>query len=971
MDKNLDEIKDLKQFSFLLKILLENIGFKDIEIISCQKLEIGILTFTEKSFLETIHRKMFFIQSNLNGKLELLSDIIKENSSSKDVIIITTSANKISNYFKEWIQEEFIQNKFDFWNDQKILLYIEEYYPQFWDNKDTTLKFYEDKFANNPDKEVDLSKYLNLDKKYKDYLNIFIEPKIFINKNSNGKKTRTKTNINRILNEKSNYIISGDAGTGKSTILNELGLTVLEKNKSDNLNVIPVFLKARQISENNFKILDSINSYIQDKSTYKFDNLLEKYSLLILIDSIDEFEIEIRDKILSELNELAKKKIRFIIATRNSQNLIKQVDLKDFETATVSNFDLNQVRLYLTTFFKHDLHKSEELWQNLKENHVLEKIPTTPLTLSLISILFEERGFEIPATLTDIYDNFNTLLLGRLTVKNNLDYLTVTVKEKLLSLYALSILQKDNRDRLKKDDFISFATDYFSSQGKTVDVTQIPDLLLSLTDGTGILHLDENEFVNFNHDHFLEYYASREIFQSENRQHLEDEIIEKFIEFNWQNVAIFYTGRTKDMKIFLSKLLKKIDTYKYINEYLLSISGLGYVLQSLWLTNSENRKEGVIKALELLLKVDAEIKNMSIREDNFFNGINENVIALVNLSWFYNNFNSISLKDPLELAFDELYNKLKKTEGSFFKKNYNSEAYKLFCIATVLQHGRTGQFDKMNLLFEEENILTIPLFTFLFNNAIDLFELHNKQTLKIDYKMHSKVTKYARGINYYLENDTSKTLFTDYEQLVIPKKIHLITEGKSDAMIINHAFLVLTEKSDPYWSIESVEHRLGVKSGGARELSKFLKSLTKELKTEYDLENSVVGIFDNDSKGFQEFNGLESDFLNVDINIKKHKILNIYALLLPIPTEDGFEGYEQPKQNLKFFEIEHYFPLLLLKDNNMVSELPIPDVYEIKDNKVSFAKKINEIYDPEIFKNFRYLFEDIDLIFNKKVNYIC
>lgn len=49
---------------------------------------------------------------------------------------------------------------------------------------------------------------------------------------------------------------------------------------------------------------------------------------------------------------------------------------------------------------------------------------------------------------------------------------------------------------------------------------------------------------------FLEYYASREIFLSEKRTLYEEEIIEKFIEYNWQNVAIFYTGRTKDMENF-------------------------------------------------------------------------------------------------------------------------------------------------------------------------------------------------------------------------------------------------------------------------------------------------------------------------------------------------------------------------------------------------------------------------------------
>ena len=277
----------------------------------------------------------------------------------------------------------------------------------------------------------------------------------------------------------------------------------------------------------------------------------------------------------------------------------------------------------------------------------------------------------------------------------------------------------------------------------------------------------------------------------------------------------------------------------------------------------------------------------------------------------------------------------------------------------------------MEILFEEEKILTIPLFVYLFDNAIAHFELHNKESLKTAYKVESKVRKYTQGIKYYLDNDTSKTSFTDNEQLIIPKKVHLITEGRSDAIIIMQAFLVLTEKSEPYWNIESVEEKLGAKSGGANELNKYLTSLGKNIITDYDKENVLIGIFDNDEKGFQEFNGLRKEFEFVNPCLRKHENLNLYALLLPIPNEEGYENYEQEKQNLKYFAIEHYLPISFLKENNMVKDLPIPGVFEIKDSKIDFANKINNVYDVEIFKNFRYLFDEIDTLNKRKINYCC
>ncbi|GAB1347084.1 hypothetical protein MASR1M29_08990 [Cloacibacterium normanense] len=970
MTKTLNDISNLNEYLNLIEQLLNKIGYKDVKIEYTKKLEIGIIAYEESNLLKTTKFKMFVVLSELNGKLQMLKDVIGENIREDEVIHIVSSSNKISEYFKNWIKGEFISNKFEFWNDENVLQLINDYYIEYWDNKDVLLKLFEDKFTNSPDKQTDLSKYLNLDKKYKDYLDIFIEPKVFINKENHGRKNRVKINIKKIVDDEKNYIISGDAGTGKTTYLKEIGNDFVKNNKDKTKKILPIFLKANNIAENNYSILESIENYILEINS-QINEIFEQYSIVVLIDSIDEFDIEIRDKLVDELNVLNEKKIRYILATRNSQNLIKESIIDNYQIASLHNFDLNQVRSYISNFFKHDLHKSEELWQNLKENNVLEKIPTTPLTLSLISILFEEKGFEIPATLTDIYDNFNTLLIGRLSVKSNLDFLTVTVKEKILSLYAFSIIKKPNRERLKKDDFISFANDYFTEQGNSVDSSQIPDLIVSLTDGTGVLFIDENGLVNFNHDHFLEYYASREIFLSEKRTLYEEEIIEKFIEYNWQNVAIFYTGRTKDMENFLSKLLKRVDSYKYIHEYLLSISGLGYVLQSLWLTKSSKRKDGIIKALDLLLKVDFEIKNMSIKGENFFRGINENVIALLNLSWFYQNFNSISLTDPLKLAFNDIHINLKKAEGTLYKKNYLSEMYKLFCIATVLQHGRIGSNEQIEILFQEDKILTYPLFVFLFDNALNLFEIHNKESLKLDYKLDSRINRYSQNISYYLTNDTTKTFFTDNEQLTIPRKVHLITEGRSDSLIINHAFLVLTEKSEPYWNIESVETKLGKKSGGAHELSKYLFFLSQNIKTEYDAENIVIGIFDNDSKGFQEFNGLSSDFELVSPIVKKHKDFLLYAILLPIPDQELYQNYHQERQNLKFFEIEHYLPLKLLQDSNMLIDVPIEGVYEIKDKKTDFANKVNLIFDVETFETFRFLFDEIDIICKKSINYCC
>lgn len=372
MTKNIEITTEINEFLLLLETLLSKIGYIDIESRISKKFEFGIISYSEKSLLGSTNHKMFITFSELNGKLHILHEVIKENIKENENLYIVTLSNKISEYFKNWIKSEFPSSNAQFWNQQDLIPLLDRYYVEYWDDKDLVIKFFEDKYRFNPDRQDDITKFLNLDKKYKKYLDIFIEPKVFIDKDNDGRKSRVKISISKILETKVNYIISGDAGTGKSTFIKEIGLKILEKNKGTSKKTIPIFIKSTNISDNDFSLIKTIESQVKENSL-NLEKIKEKYNLFVLIDSIDEFEIKIREALVNELNSINELDIRYIIGTRNSQNLINNIVLFDCETANLSNFDLNQIRQYLSNFFKHDLAKSQQLWQNLKENNILTR----------------------------------------------------------------------------------------------------------------------------------------------------------------------------------------------------------------------------------------------------------------------------------------------------------------------------------------------------------------------------------------------------------------------------------------------------------------------------------------------------------------------------------------------------------------------------------------------------------------------
>lgn len=961
-------ISDLNSLSSVVTNIASKSGLKEVK-----KKSQNLVEAIEERALGNRRLKFFCTLSALNSKLPNFLKEILENSHKDDEIIIVTTNRKVSDFFKTWISEELRKVNVEFWNEDVLVDKIDTLLPEYWGHNDLFLKSYEDSFTKLLGEESDLKQVLKLDIKFEKLLNIFIDPKIYYFKEDpeTERQVRVKMAVGKYLNG-NNYFISGDAGTGKSTLLKEIGKRAVLSNQEKGTKFLPIYIKSSDLVSNEFSFNKTIETILSKEfSVQDFDKAFSEYQIILLIDSIDEMEKEIQVALLKELSGIAiDKNVNYVVCTRNYDYLTRECDLCEHVHTMVYNFDQNQVKLYLDNFFKFDLAKSDMLWESLQENNILERIPTTPLTISLMSILYEENGYEVPATLTDVYDNFNMFLLGRLNVKNRFEFLEITMKERILSMYALDVIRTKNRIRKTKEEFLDFVLKFFSKKSITVTEELVPELLNSLTDGTGVLYIDDKDFISFKHDHFMEYYASREIFNHYDRNTLEVELIDNFTNFNWQNTAIFYSGRTKDMPEFLNKIIEKTKTYSGLNDCLLSVSGLGYLMQSMWLTDAIVRKDGVVAALELLIKADSKIKELASSKFFYFKGIRDIDIALMNLVWFYKHFNSVVLVDPLKLAYEHLDNNVKDLKETAFSKDLTTRLYQMFCIASTLNTGRNEDASALNQLFDEDKILNNPFFVLLFDNAIKILESSNELKLKEDYKLKSKIKKYTSSVRFYLDNSAEVLRHTTFERLNPIKEVELFTEGKTDASIIFHAHKVLTNGMPAYWSITGVDGITGKDGGGARELAKFLNTLSNTMKNSVDSSKVAICIFDNDSAGFAEFNGLNSDFVEVNGITKKHSSIELYALLLPIPEDADCKSYHQDKQAFKFFAIEHYFEINFLKEHKMVTESSIPGVYDITGDKSKFVDLILKERSPKVFERFAVLLHEIDSICKKSVTYI-
>lgn len=590
---------------------------------------------------------------------------------------------------------------------------------------------------------------------------------------------------------------------------------------------------------------------------------------------------------------------------------------------------------------------------------MIERLPMSPLTISLISILFEEKEMEIPATISDIYDNFNTLIIGKAIVSSKIEFIDISFKERIISIYAYELLKEPNHIPFTKKKFIDFFKSYYD--GKTLPIKKgvLEDVLEYLINNTGILCLKDGERVQFTHDSYMEYYSALEIFKHQ-RKTEEAKLIDNFFDPHWQNVAVFYAGMSKDMPDFLNDIKQKLSESSNIGDFMSAILGTGYLLQASYQTDNVIRKDLITEALRLSLENLRLFKMMAADDYQLFKNYNLPILTLINFIYFYESFNSITLSEPLKLAFSEKY-------LEFDNKKDAGLGYNLLELAITMASKRIQNEEPLTQVIGTPELVKEPILNMLANLSLDfLGKERYKEYISELKKTSASLSEVQRSL---IQLPMSKLRFTALDNVKQNTKVTLFVEGVTDATVFEHAYMVLTNGTLPYWNITAAGPR--IEKNSCAEVAKTLTQSYAHWKLEPD--TVVIGIFDHDAAGLGCYRGsLDSKNFDEQIKdfVKKHKEANIYGICLPVPGE--LDKYLQTKQEFNFFELEHYFGEDLLRENDMLVESGIPGIFQIADTtgkKTSFAKKVKEWTEPAVFEHFLLLYKKIDELAGVKVNY--
>ena len=638
--------------------------------------------------------------------------ILKIKANISKVVVVTN--DHFSNEAERKIRTapNFPKANTDFWDAEKIVDFIEEKYPQYWLKGSKVYKKYVDAFGKLLETDS-LSKSLGVsDRKMKHLLNCAIEPKIVERvKQADGSFQWKPKKINSIIKLEDNTIIVGEPGAGKSTLFKTLCKEIIEQNTIRNdIEFYPIIINFNSLKTAQYSLLNAVKEYFASDWNKELhidaQKIVTQGNCVIFIDALDELpKISDKEKALKAINDFHRqfKDVKIICSSRPSEYLFYNCTDLGFKYHEISSLDGGQIQNFINSYFADNLLKSQRLLKSLKDTGILNKLPQTPLTIALITVIFDEKEVEIPATITDLYRQFVDLLIGKYTPENTLDIIEVGAKHRLLC-YLAKRLHSQRKQSISITDFQKLIIDYSRERGQFIDAEKISEDIIM---NTGLLFKNEIGEIQFKHLSFQEYFTAYEIFH--HNQAERELFVKQFNNLWWQNVAIFYAGMTKDAPDLLDEIIKE-STPKVFNDYISNTLGIGKILQALYNTPIAKRQEGITRGLDNIVKaIGAILENREPNLDVWRNFSQYGLMQIIG-AWFSISYWSITLVEPLKRQFEELLTHI--DEKRTIEEQTKLE-YQLYLICSILATEDFVQFEQFKQLVEKTKSTDLSLYAVL------------------------------------------------------------------------------------------------------------------------------------------------------------------------------------------------------------------------------------------------------------------
>ena len=329
------------------------------------------------------------------------------------------------------------------------------------------------------------------------------------------------------VNKYSKLMVIGKPGAGKTTFLKSLALQCIEGNLHS--DIVPIFITIKDFKD--LKEEDVLQYIIERLSDYdivreEIEQLLKQGKTMILLDGLDEVKEKDSIYVLDQIQNFSDLyyQNRFVMTCRIAA---KEYIFDKFTEVEVADFDNEQINTFVKQWFKcnKEEKKAEKFKQNLEQQSRIAELATNPLLLTLLCLVFEDKGEFVSKNRYELYKEAIDTLLVRWDASNNIErdikpgnvYKNLSLGEKrdLLSYIALETFERGDYF-LPERDLVNHITTYIrnfpdakTNPGELKSDSEM--VLRSIKAQHGLLVERAKGVYSFSHLTFLEYFTARRI----------------------------------------------------------------------------------------------------------------------------------------------------------------------------------------------------------------------------------------------------------------------------------------------------------------------------------------------------------------------------------------------------------------------------------------------------------------------------
>lgn len=398
----------------------------------------------------------------------------------------------------------------------------------------------------------------------KDYSQVIVEPVLgekseYVKENGADEETR-EVNIRDIVSSNENILLIGKKESGKTTILQQIGLSYI--NEYEKRKIIPIHIDMKYLTKGNNKILNSTIRFFQDNiidnasiSKQQIKEILDDGGVVFLIDNVntnDSNHTAWLTKFISEYN-----RNRFILTLE--EEFFQSLDVKeipdygkDFKQIYIQYMGRTQIRAMVNQWAKgrEDIIDIDETVNRIDSYCNQINFAKTPFNIAVFMVIWDNDHNYIPVNEGIVMENYLEIILEKLSPKETYrKTYSFRIKQDFLSYVAYKMCLKDEYC-FSSEEFEDVLNKYHEKKGYSLSKSGFDSIFFE----KNILSYS-GDYIVFSHTSFLEYYLALYAY---NDKDFLDKITREGNRILFKNEILFYAGLNQNCTQLLDNLSEAI-----------------------------------------------------------------------------------------------------------------------------------------------------------------------------------------------------------------------------------------------------------------------------------------------------------------------------------------------------------------------------------------------------------------------------